>query len=166
MITCPADHDERQTLMSHVSSLYPRIQEMDGHEAFIILLTNEEVYYKPIGLGELSSYNQRWCGLIRRSLRFLLRQMWQVHEGQCGYLHINIFASILHANMCASTLHVNIFASVLHVYVFFIYHNCTGDHLMLFYPFYNTEFYCICCVLYFEQVFIVGIHTLLYIFML
>ena len=42
LITCPAYHDERQILMSHVSSLYPRVLEMNEHEAFIFLLTNED----------------------------------------------------------------------------------------------------------------------------
>ena len=42
LITCPAYHDERQILMSHVSSLYPRILEMDEQEAFIFLLTSED----------------------------------------------------------------------------------------------------------------------------
>ena len=41
LITCPAYHDERQILMSHVSSLYPRVLEMNEHEAFIFLLTND-----------------------------------------------------------------------------------------------------------------------------
>ena len=96
LITCPAYHDERQILMSHVSSLYPRVLEMNEHEAFIflsltrmqtfyhgpgnlyIMLSSREVCYKPIRLGQLSPYRQWWRGLTRRSPRFLLREVWQM----------------------------------------------------------------------------------------
>ena len=83
-----------------------------------IMPSSREVYYKPIRLGQLSPYRQRWRGLKRRSPRFLLRQVWQVHKGKCGYLHVNISASILHANICASTLHVNMLRY--YAYIFFM----------------------------------------------
>ena len=84
-----------------------------------IMPSSREVYYKPIRLGQLSPYRQRWRGLMWRSPRFLLREVWQVHKGKCGYLHVNMFASILHANICALTLHEYVCFGITRICFFF-----------------------------------------------
>ena len=132
--------------MSHVSSLYPRVLEMNEHGAFIFLLNNEDtniiswtgkfIHNAFVKRGLLQANTTGSIVAIPPAVvwshetqsTFLLREVWQVHKGKCGYLHINIFASILHANICASTLHVNMFASVLRVYVF----SCVYVHLRMF----------------------------------
>ena len=42
LISCPIDHEERQTLITQVSSLYPQFLDMDEQHAFLFLITNED----------------------------------------------------------------------------------------------------------------------------
>ena len=104
-----------------------------------IMPSSREVCYKPIRLGQLSPYRQRWRGLMRRSPRFLLREVWQVHKGKCGYLHVNMLASILHANICALTLHEYICFGItricfFHVYMYICVCLCMYNFICMLYP--------------------------------
>ena len=42
LISCPIYHEERQTLITQVSSLYPQFLDMDEQHAFLFLITNED----------------------------------------------------------------------------------------------------------------------------